>query len=53
MLSKIESLREDINKMIGTMDYDKDELLQKSQELDIYINKFIKENLSINGDLKG
>lgn len=45
MLRKIELLREDINKMIETMDYDKDVLLQKSQELDIYIVKFIKESL--------
>ena len=48
MLSKIEALREDINKMIERTDCDKDELLQKSQELDIYIARFIKESLDIN-----
>lgn len=52
MLRKIEELREDINKMIAKETYDKDELLQKSQELDTYIIKFMKESLDINGDLK-
>lgn len=45
MLNKIEALREDINNMIITTDYDKEELLQKSQELDVYISRFMEENL--------
>lgn len=49
MLHKLESLRNDINKMIESNDYDKNELIKKSQELDIYIIKYMKENL-LNSD---
>lgn len=52
MLRKIEELREDINKMIETMDYDNDELLEKSQELDRYIVKFMKRELDTHKNLK-
>lgn len=45
MLDKLESLRKDINKMIESGDYDENELLKKSQELDKYIIKYIKEKL--------
>lgn len=45
MLHKLESLRRELNEMIESGYYDKKELVKKSQELDIYIIKFIKENL--------
>lgn len=45
MLQKLESLKKDINKMIGSDYYDKNELIKKSQELDKYIVEFIKEKL--------
>lgn len=46
MLAKIELLREDINKMIETIGFDRDELLRKSQELDTYIIRFMEEELN-------
>lgn len=46
MLYKLESLRKDIHKIIESGNYDKNELIKKSQELDIYIVKFMKEKLS-------
>lgn len=45
MTHKLESIRKDINKMIKLGDYDKDELIKKSQELDIHIVKYIKKKL--------
>ncbi len=45
MLGKLESLREEINRMIEEGDYDKNELVKKSQELDKHIIQVIKEKL--------
>ena len=50
MPQKLESLREEINKMIESGDYDKDELIEKSQELDTYIVKYMKEKLLNNSE---
>ena len=49
MIHKLESIREDINKMIELENYDKDELIKKSRELDMYIIKYIKKK-SLNSD---
>lgn len=48
MLHKLEILRRDINRMIESGDYDKNELLRKSQELDEYIVQAMKEKLLLN-----
>ena len=46
MLHKLEFLKEEINKMIASDSYDKDELIRKSQKLDKYIVESMKEKLS-------
>ncbi|WFA09195.1 Spo0E family sporulation regulatory protein-aspartic acid phosphatase [Tissierella sp. Yu-01] len=47
MLHKLESLREDINKMIGLDNRDKNELIKKSWELDKYIVQAMKESYCV------
>jgi len=45
---KIEQLRENINKMISSDNYDYNELLEKSRELDKLILKAMKKKASPN-----
>lgn len=45
MLGKLELLREEINKMMESGDYDKNDLIKKSEELDKYIINFMKDNI--------
>lgn len=51
MLGKLELLREEINKMMESGDYDKDVLIKKSQELDKYIIEFMKDKLLNNEEI--
>jgi TolA-binding protein len=44
---KIDELQEKINRMIGSKDVNKDELLKVSQELDEYINEYQEKMLHI------
>lgn len=44
---KIDELQEKINRMIGSKDINKDELLKVSQELDEYINEYQEKMLHI------
>lgn len=43
MLQKLEALRQDLIKMLEADDYDEDELIKKSEELDKYIVRAMKE----------
>ncbi len=45
MKHRLESIRRDISKMIEAGIYDKDELIKKSQKLDMYIVEYIKKRL--------
>lgn len=45
MKHRLESIRRDISKMIEAEIYDKDELIKKSQKLDMYIVEYIKKRL--------
>ena len=50
MVHELESMRNNINKMMGLENYDKDELIKKSQNLDIYIVKYMKKRLPDNNE---
>jgi hypothetical protein len=43
MLSMLDQLKRDINRMIISNDYNKEELVKKSQELDKYIVQAMKQ----------
>lgn len=49
MIRELEYIRESINKIIELGDYDKDELIRRSRNLDIYIAEYIKKRL-LNND---
>lgn len=44
-MHKLESLGQGINRMLESDNYDKDELIRKSQELDKYIVEVMKQEI--------
>jgi len=45
MIHKLESIRNNINKMMELENYDKDELIKNSRNLDMYIVRYMKKRL--------
>lgn len=43
ILKSIEELRNRLNELVASEDYDKDEVLQLSQEFDCLLNIYLKE----------
>ena len=50
MIHELESMRDNINKMMELEDYDKDELIKRSRNLDMCIVKYIKKRLLNNNE---
>lgn len=50
MVHELESMRDNINKMMELEDYDKDELIKKSRNLDMCIVKYIRKRLPDNNE---